>query len=128
MSLKCEFCDTLINHQERRCPSCGATPSGVPQQQVSHQPPTPIQQEPQKAMLGVSPKNRLVAGLLGILIGGLGIHNFYLGFKTKGVIQLVLTITVFFWWAAAIWGLVEGIIILTSKDPKDAEGLTLVFS
>jgi TM2 domain-containing membrane protein YozV len=79
-------------------------------------------------MLGVSPKNRLVAGLLGILIGGLGIHNFYLGFTTKGVIQLVLTITVFFWWAAAIWGLVEGIIILTSKDPKDVNGLSLVFS
>jgi TM2 domain-containing membrane protein YozV len=79
-------------------------------------------------MLGVSPKNRLVAGLLGILIGGLGIHNFYLGFTIKGVIQLVLTITVFFWWVAAIWGLVEGIIILTSKDPKDANGLSLVFS
>lgn len=128
MSSKCEFCDTLIDPSERRCPSCGATPSGVPQQHDSHQSPTPTQQAPPSAMLGVSPKNRLVAGLLGILIGGLGIHNFYLGFTIKGVIQLVLTITVFFWWVAAIWGLVEGIIILTSKDPKDANGLSLVFS
>jgi len=123
MSLKCEFCDTIIDLQERRCPSCGASPSGnIPQQQIPLQTPT----KP-SSTLGVSPKNRIVAGFLGICIGGLGIHNFYLGFTTKGVIQLVLTITLFFWWAATIWGLVEGIIILTSKDPKDANGLSLVY-
>lgn len=126
MSLKCEFCDTLIDIGERRCPSCGATPSaGVPQQQHAARL-TP--ETPQHSMLGVSPKNRILAGLLGILIGGLGIHNFYLGFTGRGVIQLILTVTVLFWWVAAIWGLVEGIVILSAKNPKDADGLTLVFT
>ena len=37
-------------------------------------------------------KRRLAAGLLGILLGTLGIHNFYLGFTTRGVIQLLVSL------------------------------------
>lgn len=35
-------------------------------------------------------KSRLAAGLLGIFLGGLGIHNFYLGYNEKGICQIVL--------------------------------------
>ena len=31
---------------------------------------------------------KMVAGLLGILLGGLGVHKFYLGFTGTAVIQL----------------------------------------
>ena len=44
------------------------------------------------AAAGSEQKSKLAAGLMGILIGSLGIHNFYLGYTTKAVIQLVLTI------------------------------------
>lgn len=75
-------------------------------------------------------KSKIAAGLLGILLGAFGIHNFYLGFTAKGVIQLVLTIagvvtcgiTSF---AAGLWGLIEGIIILTGKNGVDANGQLL---
>ena len=54
-------------------------------------------------------KSKLVAGLLGILLGGLGIHNFYLGYTGKGVAQILLS---FCCGVGYIWGLIEGILIL----------------
>ena len=38
-------------------------------------------------------KSKMAAGLLGIFLGGLGIHNFYLGNTGKGVAQLLLSCT-----------------------------------
>ena len=35
---------------------------------------------------------KLVAGLLGILLGGLGIHKFYLGYQKEGLIMLLVTV------------------------------------
>ena len=40
----------------------------------------------------VEQKSKLAGGLLGIFLGSLGVHNFYLGYTTKAVIQLVLTV------------------------------------
>lgn len=37
-----------------------------------------------------APKSRVAYCLLGILFGGLGIHNFYAGRKKRGLIELVL--------------------------------------
>lgn len=80
-------------------------------------------------------KSKLAAGLLGIFLGAFGIHNFYLGYTSKAVTQLVLTIVgfvtscigigVFLVLGIEIWGLVEGIMILAGKIDKDAKGLPL---
>lgn len=40
----------------------------------------------------VAQKSKLTAGLLAIFLGTLGIHNFYLGFTTKAIIQLVVSL------------------------------------
>lgn len=69
-------------------------------------------------------KSKLVAGLLGVLIGGLGIHRFYLGYIGIGVAQIVVTFATC--GIGAIWGLIEGILILCgSTITTDAEGRTL---
>lgn len=87
-------------------------------------------------------KSKIAAGLLGIFLGSLGIHNFYLGFTKKAVLQLCLTIggyvlgfigsfilvgAIFFLVPAGIgiWGLIEGIMILTGSINVDANGLPL---
>jgi TM2 domain-containing membrane protein YozV len=57
---------------------------------------------------------KLVAGLLGILLGAWGIHKFYLGMTTPGILQIVITI--FTCGAGGIIGLIEGIIYLTKSD------------
>ena len=64
-------------------------------------------------------KSRLVAGLLGIFLGGWGVHNFYLGNIGKAIAQIVLT---FCFGIGAIWGLIEGIMILVGSINTDAQG------
>ncbi|MEM9917768.1 MAG: TM2 domain-containing protein [Bacteroidota bacterium] len=55
------------------------------------------------------PKSQLVALLLVILVGGLGIHRFYLGYTTIGIIQL-LTLG-----GCGIWALIDLINIITGN-------------
>jgi TM2 domain-containing membrane protein YozV/ribosomal protein L12E/L44/L45/RPP1/RPP2 len=57
---------------------------------------------------------KMVAGLLGILLGGWGIHKFYLGMTTAGIIQIVITFVTC--GIGGIIGLIEGIIYLTKSD------------
>ena len=72
-------------------------------------------------------KSKMVAGILGILLGGLGVHNFYLGYIGKAVAQLLITILScgFLSPASIIWGLIEGIFILTGKIAVDGKGNAL---
>lgn len=72
-------------------------------------------------------KSKLVAGLLGIFLGVFGVHNFYLGFTGKAVAQLLITVLSCFTLSVVseIWGLIEGIMILTNKDAKDGKGVPL---
>lgn len=73
-------------------------------------------------------KSKILAGLLGIFLGGLGIHNFYLGYTGKAVAQLLISILSCGAFApiSAIWGLIEGILILTgSTITTDASGRPL---
>ncbi len=78
--------------------------------------------EPAAAQDEYSDKSKLAAGLLGIFLGGYGVHNFYLGYTGKAIGQIVLT--VFTCGIGSIWGFIEGIMILCDKIP-DANGKKL---
>lgn len=41
-------------------------------------------------------KSRVAAGILGIFLGGFGIHRFYLGYVGIGIVQLIVSILSFF--------------------------------
>lgn len=69
------------------------------------------------------PKSRLVAGLLQIFLGGFGVGRFYLGYGGIGAAQLLLTL--FVCGVGAIWGLIDGIIILCGGVKTDARGVPL---
>ncbi len=69
-------------------------------------------------------KSRLTAGLLGIFLGALGVHRFYLGYTSIGVLQILVTIATC--GIGGLWGVVEGILILGGSGIKtDAEGRPL---
>ena len=76
-------------------------------------------------------KSKLAAGLLGIFLGSLGVHNFYLGYTTKAVIQLIVSLVGGFLTCGVaslgiyIWALIEGIMILTGKIAVDGKGVPL---
>ena len=65
-------------------------------------------------------KNKIAAGLFGIFLGWLGIHKFYLGLTTSGVIMLLAGtlgwLLVFPPFISGVIGLIEGIIYLTKSD------------
>ena len=68
-------------------------------------------------------KSKLTAGLLGLFLGGWGIHNFYLGNTSRAILQLVLTILSC--GVASLWGFIEGILILCGNINTDANGVPL---
>lgn len=74
------------------------------------------------------PKSKIAAGLLGIFLGAFGVHNFYLGYTGKAVGQLLITVLScgILSFVSGIWGLVEGILILTGTINIDADGNYLV--
>lgn len=57
-------------------------------------------------------KNKVIAGLLAIFLGGLGIHKFYLGKVGWGIIYLIFSWT----WLPAIAGIIEGIVYLCMSE------------
>lgn len=110
----CHFCGQPVAPNSNVCMQCGvATTVGVP----------------------ATAKSKIAAGLFGIFLGAYGVHNFYLGYTSKAVTQLVLTIVgfltsciiigVFLIAGIGIWGLVEGIMILAGKIDRDANGIPL---
>ena len=68
----------------------------------------------------IGKRSKLTAGLLGILLGGFGVHSFYLGFKGKGVGQIFASLCTC--GLGGLWGVIEGILILCGKINKDADG------
>lgn len=89
-----------------------------------NQPPTYAQQTyyqatQQQPGYGYAQKSKIVAGLLGLFLGTLGVHNFYLGYTGKAVAQLLLTLI---GWIiligpiiSGIWALIEAVLILCSS-------------
>ena len=61
-------------------------------------------------------KSKVVAGVLGILLGALGIHKFYLGYTGAGFIHILLTVLIITAPISSIVGLIEGILYLTKTD------------
>ncbi|MBD5460783.1 MAG: TM2 domain-containing protein [Lachnospiraceae bacterium] len=110
----CPNCGKPVNPTSAVCMNCGVALQNAAQYQ---------------------PKSKMAAGLLGIFLGAFGVHNFYLGYTTKAVIQLVCSIVgivlscifvgIFLTMGMSIWGLIEGIMILVGKIDKDANGTPL---
>ena len=63
-------------------------------------------------MAASTPRSKATAGILAILLGGLGNHKFYLGKAGMGILYLL------FCWSfiPAIVGFIEGILYLTMSE------------
>jgi len=134
--MNCPNCGGTVPPGANRCVKCGSyieQPAAAPV--APQQPAQPAAAPtPMAVPTGPAEKSKIAAGLLGIFLGYLGIHRFYLGYIGIGVAQLVLFlfgITVGLLmcgipaYAAAIWGLVDGIMILTGAINRDAQGRPL---
>ncbi|QFU84512.1 TM2 domain-containing protein [Natronorubrum aibiense] len=92
----CVECGTLITKQAEICPDCGVR---------------------QPSVQGSADSDKIAAGVLALLLGGLGAHKFYQGNMKLGVLYLC-----FFWTGIpAVLGLVEGILMLIADDTEYEE-------
>lgn len=83
-------------------------------------------------------KDKTIAGILGILLGSFGIHHFYLGSTTAGIVYLCVTLFTCTTLSVvpAVLGLIEGILLLTMSDDdfnarynyREPEGMEFVFN
>ena len=66
------------------------------------------------AMKNAATKNRTTAALLAILLGDLGLHEFYLGNTVLGIVFLLTC------WSGIPWliAIIQGIIWLTKTDAE----------
>jgi len=121
----CTNCGAEVGLGVNKCAYCGAAIAT----HGAHTPPPPpgYAPAPMSASAGGEQKSKVVAGILGILLGYLGVHNFYLGYTTKGILQLLLTVATFGYGIliSAIWGFIEGIMILAGSIATDASGRPL---
>lgn len=92
--IKCENCGNLISENATECPKCGhPRQTNIDANQPYNEP----------------PKNKTTAGILAILLGGIGIHYFYINKPIAGVLFLLLCWT----YIPAIIALIQGILMLT---------------
>ena len=137
-TMNCPNCGATLPPDTGRCRKCGSYVEQAPQL-VAAPPPAapplaaPAQLTPMVAQpIGPPVKSKITAGLLGIFLGCLGIHRFYLGYTGIGLAQILMTL-VGAWFtcglsavAAGIWGLIDGILILTGALDRDADGRSLI--
>lgn len=109
---ECKFCGEKLAVQQVQQPQAQTVYVQQPQPQVVIQQATPQQ----VYMTGINPswpvKSKVVAGILGIFLGGIGVHKFYMGKIGMGILYLL------FCWTGipAIVGFIEGIVYLCSND------------
>jgi TM2 domain-containing membrane protein YozV len=98
---------------------------GYPQPQYGYLPaPAPGYAVPQVDQWGrpLSDKSKVVAGVLGIALGGFGAGRFYTGHTGLAVAQLVVTLVTC--GLGHFWGMIDGILILANGG-TDAQGRVL---
>lgn len=127
----CRNCAKEVHPQAVACPSCGVPPRlekkfcqncGAETQNL----------QAMCTKCGVSlaiagGKDKVAAGVLGILLGWLGIHKFYLGYNKEGLIMILVSLLGgivtcgIATGVISIIGLVEGITYLTKSDTEFAQ-------
>ena len=135
----CRHCGNPMNPQAAVCVKCGcAAGNGTNYCPSCGQPTAPNAAVCIKCGVALTPpipageqKSKLVAGLLGLLLGMYGAHNFYLGYTNKAIAQLLIGIlggiltvgiaTI----GVAVWVLIESIMILCGNIKTDAKGIPL---
>lgn len=117
----CPNCHTQNPGINTRCVNCGtAMPVAA----------APMQQMPNMGAKPAGADKKVAAGICGIVLGGLGIHKFILGYQQEGIIMLSVYlgglilgfftcgITFLLSMAVHIVGIVEGVMYLTKSDDE----------
>lgn len=104
----CNNCGLNVNEDSEFCTNCGVKLSKS-------------KDDSKELVKSTGGKSKILAGLLGIFFGAIGIQRFYLGYYGIGIAQIAVTILTC--GAGSVWGFIEGILILCDTViTKDAKG------
>jgi len=104
--INCPICDEDISARAKKCRHCGETLDAALRQAQMMRTPGGVPY--------TRTKSKVAAGIFAILLGGIGVHKYYLGRIGQGILY-----TLFFWTTIPAWlGLIEGIIYLTMDDEQ----------
>ncbi|MBQ6680691.1 MAG: TM2 domain-containing protein [Prevotella sp.] len=107
--IPCSECGNLVSENATSCPKCGQ-----PIHRAATPQPNRFADQTSKPAAPVSSKDKTTAGILALLIGGLGIHYFYLGKSVAGIVFLLLCCT----GIPSILAFIQGILMLTMTDEQ----------
>jgi TM2 domain-containing membrane protein YozV len=116
MSRYCTKCGAVNDDTAQYCTNCQAlltAPVGS-----GYQPMQSVNPGAMTDWKAAGGDKKIVAGILAILLGSLGIHKFILGYTTEGVIMLLISVLSCGVLAVipSIIGIIEGIMYLTKSD------------
>ena len=114
MTRYCTKCGAINDEMAQYCTNCQAPLSSV--SGSGYPPPQTVPPGAMTDWKAMGADKKVLAGVLGILVGSLGVHKFVLGYTNEGIIQIV--ISVFTCGAGGIIGIIEGIIYLTKSDEE----------
>jgi TM2 domain-containing membrane protein YozV len=121
---ECKYCGEKVALQQQYAPpqpppqqpqyAPPPPPQYVPPQQPYAQPQYQVPQPPPYQQVPIYSKSKTTAGILAILLGGIGAHKFYLGSVGLGILYLIFSWT----FIPSLVGFIEGIIYLCAKDEE----------
>jgi len=120
MSRYCTKCGAVNEDTAQYCVNCQAQLTPV---SGGYQPMQSVNQGASGAMTdwkALGADKKILAGILGIVVGAFGVHKFVLGYTTEGLIMLLITVLTcgIFGVVSSVIGIVEGIIYLTKSDEE----------
>jgi len=119
--ITCPNCHSQQTSSSARCLNCGSSLGTTP---------GPMQPTPQAGAQIPGADKKILAGILGIVLGGLGVHKFILGYNQEGAIMAGAYVVA---WIIAmvtcgigtpliiiphVVGIIEGIMYLTKSDEE----------
>ena len=118
MSRYCTKCGAVNDDTAQYCTNCQAPLT--PPVGGGYQPMQSVNQSALTDWKAAGGDKKIVAGVLGILLGSLGVHKFILGYTTEGVIMLLISVLSCGILAVIphVIGIIEGIMYLTKSDEE----------
>ena len=120
MTRYCTKCGAINDEMAQYCTNCQAPLTQVNAAGGGYQPVQPAHPGAMTDWKAMGADKKVLAGVLGIVVGAFGIHKFVLGYTTEGVIMLLTTVLTCGILAIvpSVIGIVEGIIYLTKSNQE----------
>src|SRR4030095_10020070 len=117
MTRYCTKCGAINDDLAQFCTTCQVPLSTV---NTGYQPMQAVHPGTLTDWRALGGDKKILAGILAIVVGSLGIHKFILGYKTEGLIMLLVTVLScgILGVVMTVIGIVEGIMYLTKSDEE----------